>query len=430
MALNSKPIIFKITEAGRLAALDANKNGISLSLKTLAVGTSRYQATGKETSLKQEVARTPVISSGVEKQSGTLRFSASLNSPTTRNIFEVGLLTSDNKLFAIASDYLNDLFTIHANVTFVGSFGLSLDGIDADNIKVVVDPDSSIALKVVEDHVAAPNPHPQYANSKSFNDLKSTVDSVSRATDKNNADFQAHLRATNPHAQYLLKTQHDAHVKEYQALKKVVDDHTKQISDQKTAFEGHLKHADPHTQYAKKTDLSAHTSATHPHTQYLRDSDLAAMRKQIEDLQKLVKVAQDKITELPVGAIFTTTTNYRSSAEVAKALGYGTWSRFAEGRTLVGISTKSADPTWTKTLRSEFGAYTHKLTIAEMPSTALKVREAGRHGAREHKGGGTGYASGREGKMIPLPTSETGWQDQPHNNVQPSTVVAHWLRTA
>lgn len=443
MANKPNPIIFRITEEGRLAVLDAQKQGISLSLKTLVAGTSKYVPTGKETRIKTEAMRSDIVTSGIEKDSKSLRFSVSLNSIQSRVIHEIGLLTSDNTLFAVAASN-EPLFTVYANVTFVGSFGLSLSELDVSKITVSTDPDAAIVVKMMEDHVGAANPHPQYINNDKFSQLDKKVDKLGQNINTASGDLSKHIAAANPHPQYTLKTEHDAHVKLYDALKKLVDthagtltqhggqltQHSKDITKVSTDLSNHTKAADPHTQYAKKTDLSAHTSATHPHSQYLRESDLAGMKNQIAQLQQQLVAAQSKVTELPIGSIYTTTNNYKSSAEVKAALGYGTWARFAEGQTLVGISTKAADPAWTKTLKSSFGAYEHKLVAEEMPSTALKVREAGRHGARNHGGGGTGYASGSQGKMIPLPTSETGWKDKPHNNVQPSIVVAYWLRTA
>uniref|UniRef100_A5WF12 Baseplate structural protein Gp10 C-terminal domain-containing protein n=1 Tax=Psychrobacter sp. (strain PRwf-1) TaxID=349106 RepID=A5WF12_PSYWF len=443
MANKPNPIIFKITDAGRLAVLDAQKQGISLSLKTLVAGTSKYVPTGKETRIRTEAMRSDIVTSGIEKDSKSLRFSVSLNSIQSRVIHEIGLLTSDNTLFAVAASN-TPLFTVYANVTFVGSFGLSLGEIDVENITVSTDPDAAIVVKMMEDHVGAANPHPQYINNDKFSQLDKKVDKLGQNINTASGDLSKHIAAANPHPQYTLKTVHDAHVKLHDALKKLVDthagtltqhggqltQHSKDITKVSTDLSNHTKAADPHTQYAKKTDLSGHTSAAHPHSQYLRESDLAGMKKQIEQLQQQLVAAQSKVTELPIGSIYTTTNNYKSSAEVKAALGYGTWARFAEGKTLVGISTKAADPAWTKTLKSSFGAYEHKLVAEEMPSTALKVREAGYHGARRHGGGGTGYASGAQGKMIPLPTSETGWKDKPHNNVQPSIVVAYWLRTA
>lgn len=475
MANKPNPIIFKITDAGRLAVLDAQKQGISLSLKTLVAGTSKYVPNGKETRIKTEAMRSDIVTSGIEKDSKTLRFSATLNSIQSRAIHEIGLLTSNNTLFAVAASN-EPLFTVYANVTFVGSFGLSLGELDVEKITVSTDPDASIVVKMMEDHVGAANPHPQYINNDKFSQLDKKVDKLGQNINTASGDLSKHLADANPHPQYTLKTVHDAHVKLHDALKKLVDAHAgtltqhdgqltqhgKDISKVSTDLSNHTKAADPHTQYAKKTDLSAHTSAadphtqyakktdlsahtnaTHPHTQYLRDSDLAGMRKQIEELQKQVVAAQAKITELPVGSIYTTTNNYKSSAEVKAALGYGTWARFAEGKALVGISTKAADPAWTKTLKKEFGAYTHKLSIAELPEHKHSVWPFDKFAAiaaeaRLETQGSGDYKNAHE-EIASGDYKQADWErakerpvggNQAHNIVQPSTVVAYWLRTA
>lgn len=450
MANKPNPIIFKITDAGRLAVLDAQKQGISLSLKTLVAGTSKYVPNGKETRIKTEAMRSDIVTSGIEKDSKTLRFSATLNSIQSRAIHEIGLLTSNNILFAVAASN-EPLFTVYANVTFVGSFGLSLSELDVSKITVSTDPDAAIVVKMMEDHVGAANPHPQYINNDKFSQLDKKVDKLGQNINTASSDLSKHIAAANPHSQYTLKTEHDAHVKLYDALKKLVDTHAgtltqhgKDISSVSTDLSNHTKAADPHTQYAKKTDLSAHTSAsdphtqyakktdlsahtsaTHPHTQYLRESDLAGMKKQIEELQKQVVAAQNKVTELPIGSVHVTTNDYKSSAEVKAALGYGAWARFAEGRTLVGMSTKAADPAWTKKLKTEFGEYDHKLTVAEIPSHTHDLNFV----VSNIRGSTRPATQSTSASPSNLVASNVGG-DKPHNNVQPSIVVAYWLRTA
>lgn len=452
MANKPNPIIFKITDEGRLAVLDAQKQGISLSLKTFVAGTSKYVPNGRETRIKAEAMRSDIVTSGIEKESKSLRFSVTLNSVMSRDIYEVGLLTSDNKLFAIAAS-TEPLFTVYANVTFVGSFGMSLSDLDVSNITVTTDPDSAIVIKMIEDHLAAPDPHPQYVKADKLAQLDKKVDKLGENINSASNNLAEHLKAPNPHPQYTLKTEHDAHVKQYDALKKLVDtnagtiaQHGKDINKVSTDLDSHVKAADPHAQYAKKTDLSAHTSAadphpqyakktdlsthadsTDPHPQYLQDKDLAGMKKQIEELQKQLTAAQGKVTEMPIGSVYVTTNDYKSSAEVNTALGYGTWIRFAEGKTLVGMSTKVADPAWTKKLKTEFGEYDHKLTVEEMPNHKHNIQAVD----NDSRGNTAidGASGGRLGFVSDQFLGAVGG-DKPHNNVQPSIVVAYWLRTA
>ena len=136
-----------------------------------------------------------------------------------------------------------------------------------------------------------------------------------------------------------------------------------------------------------------------------------------EDLQELLKIK--------VGDLYTTTVNEDPSTR----LGYGTWVRFAEGRTLVGFSgsVSNSIPEWVKTPSSEFGEYDHALTSDE-------------NGKHDHNinlranGGTTSDAFGDVLKTsLPLSydfkTISSGL-GKPHNNVQPSKVVFIWLRTS
>lgn len=154
-----------------------------------------------------------------------------------------------------------------------------------------------------------------------------------------------------------------------------------------------------------------------------------------EKLNVLVQAVND-INNKPepepyaIGDVYITTINLADEAAVAAHHGYGVWARYGEGRTLVGYSTQSGSPTWTKTIGSIHGDYEHKLKTSELPSSAFKLRQAGDHGAREHGGGGTGYASATTRPLESLPSADTGWEDAPHNNVQPSLVAQFWLRVS
>lgn len=161
---------------------------------------------------------------------------------------------------------------------------------------------------------------------------------------------------------------------------------------------------------------------------------------------------------IKVGDIYTTTISHTNAAAVATHHGYGTWERYAEGRALVGFSTKAADPVDYKTMGNEFGENEHTLTIAETPkhkhsqndiynkfmaraSDSTAVANGGVYVGSSGTGvTGNGFDNDnianeyQTGQM-----SAKGWadsteqrvgSDQPHNNTQPSKVVAHWLRTA
>ncbi len=157
------PIIFTLTNAGLNAALDADANGLTLSLTQIGIGSGKYTPAATRTALQTEIARYPLSGGDIEPNSKTLRFSAILESVTTQQAFEVGLFTSTGVLFAVASTTGTDpLILVTANIAFVGSFGLVVSEIPPGSVTVVTDPNAPLAVTLLAQHVAAANPHPQY----------------------------------------------------------------------------------------------------------------------------------------------------------------------------------------------------------------------------------------------------------------------------
>lgn len=163
------PITFTLTDAGLNAALDADANGLTLSLTQIGIGSGQYAPLATRTALQTEIARYPLSGGDVEPNSKTLRFSAILESVTTQQAFEVGLFTSTGVLFAVASTTGTDpLILVTANIAFVGSFGMVLSEIPPGSVTVVTDPNAPLAATLLAQHVVAANPHPQYAMKAAF----------------------------------------------------------------------------------------------------------------------------------------------------------------------------------------------------------------------------------------------------------------------
>lgn len=162
----AEPIIFTITEAGKQAALDANADSaqLKINLTQVAVGTAQHLATGNETALTTETKRSSIVSGDIEVQSNTLRFTSSMTADVITDIYEIGLMTDDNVLFAVAASNTTPLFSLHSDITFVIALGLSLDDVDASNVTVTTDPNGALSIALMENHLAAPDPHPQYLN--------------------------------------------------------------------------------------------------------------------------------------------------------------------------------------------------------------------------------------------------------------------------
>jgi len=166
----SKPVVFTITEAGKQAALIANADSalIKINIKEVAIGDGKYLPTGKELALKKEIKRSSIVSGGVEIDSNTLRFSSTITDKNITPVYEIGLFTDDNLLFAIAASNTDPLFTVHPDISFVGAFGLSLDGVSAERVTVTTNSDGAMAVAIMQQHLASRDPHPQYLNQKRF----------------------------------------------------------------------------------------------------------------------------------------------------------------------------------------------------------------------------------------------------------------------
>lgn len=194
------PIIFTVTDAGRQAALDALNTGLTLRLTHIALGSGTYAPDGTETTLQDELERWPLSGGDVEPNSNTLRFFSSVVSATSFDAFEAGLFDENNVLFAVASRTNGiPLIPVHANIAFIGSYGLKLTNIPANAVSVVTDPNAALAAMLLLQHTTHANPHPQYAMAAQ-NDLEhaNLVTLIANVVQS----LQQHENALNPHPQY------------------------------------------------------------------------------------------------------------------------------------------------------------------------------------------------------------------------------------
>lgn len=131
------------------------------------------------------------------------------------------------------------------------------------------------------------------------------------------------------------------------------------------------------------------------------------------------------IQNYKVGDIYITTINENP----LDRLGYGTWARFGEGRTLVGFSTSvsNSTPEWVKISGTTYGSYNHKLSVAELPShthdlSISRFTQIGHDSSEE-----SDKTVDKIGTMDSGYVGSTG-SNAEHNNVQPSIVVYFWKR--
>ena len=123
----------------------------------------------------------------------------------------------------------------------------------------------------------------------------------------------------------------------------------------------------------------------------------------------------------PVGSIYI---NASVSTNPATLLGFGTWSAFGAGRTLVGIDSGDTD---FDTVEETGGEKTHILTVAEMPAHKHKFGYTGGNTDATGSPYSVGKAIGHDPSNVYSETTSTGG-DGSHNNLQPYIVVYFWKR--
>lgn len=129
-------------------------------------------------------------------------------------------------------------------------------------------------------------------------------------------------------------------------------------------------------------------------------------------------IVAERQARYPVGEIFVTLQN----SDPATILGFGTWTRVAAGRALVGYDSTDSD---FNAAEKHSGSKTHTLTIDEMPTHHHTVNGRLGDGANDEFDFGTD-----PGQVTRSGDTEDTGGGQPHNNVQPSYVVFAWKRTA
>ena len=135
------------------------------------------------------------------------------------------------------------------------------------------------------------------------------------------------------------------------------------------------------------------------------------------DLQAILEA----YTRYKIGDLYVTT----STRNPKDILGYGIWTLYSQGKALVGLSdTNSNNPDWTKFIGSVSGSYQQTLTVPndnwDTESSEISTSRKGRLVV------GTGNTEKSE--VLESLTHASKENTQKVDVVQPSTVVAIWLR--
>lgn len=175
---------------------------------------------------------------------------------------------------------------------------------------------------------------------------------------------------------------------------------------------------------------------------YLFNMVTAKTNQLVDAVNALDIKIEPLLKPIAIGEGFFTVTDYQSASAVAAAKGYGTWQRFAEGKTLVGYSASASSIDEYRIMGNTFGANTHTLVTAETPSHTHSTAPWNKFGARSSDTTTNTTATSFDRNSLSdelaigdfttanwtLATEKSIGGNQPHNNIQPSIVVAYWLR--
>lgn len=216
----SDPIKLQITAIGLAKALDDQLNGLVVKLDKVKFSTDTFVSVPNDphTDLANIVHEAPLVAGGTSASQNTLRFSVMVNASVEHTIGSIGLYTDDDVLFAVASVNTGYLMKLLPRVSFVMAFGMSLSTYLLENISVVIDSESALAVAMMFQHENHENPHPQYAFDADTLALAEAIETkfglyatiaLLNLTVDNSVDFltsllSAHKNAGNPHPQYLL----------------------------------------------------------------------------------------------------------------------------------------------------------------------------------------------------------------------------------
>lgn len=171
------------------------------------------------------------------------------------------------------------------------------------------------------------------------------------------------------------------------------------------------------------------------------NQQLQSMREYYDEQ---LRIERERIVEdIPVGGLFLTTLDFQTGEQVAQHKRFGKWERFGDGQAIVAMrhTTTVKGYEWLNNIGATGGAYTHQLSLGEMPEHKHSQNETfDKFGSRASESGlGTAgsvdranpqseYGIGDVNQQWTQATEQYRGENQAHNNVQPSIVVGVWVR--
>lgn len=347
-------IQFYLTDVGRTAALNADILGLDLQIKHIAVGDAAngglYNASieaATMTALDNELERYLVNGGEIEPTTHTLRFTVNLNSTITADIYEIGLFDENNVLFAVASSTTTPLVRLINEVITIITFGFSLD--DVDNITLMLDVNSPLAVTLMNQHTAHEHPHAQY---KRINDDTERL-KVANGTDPKDAvnkeqlDAEATARGdADTNLQNTKAAKNGDNTQRFKVSNAVDADDAVAKNQLDTLAQTVATKANKNGDTAETFNVANGTSANHAVNKSQLDAVAAA---------NLTSLAVVNLI-YPVGIVVDFSVNTNPNAIWSGTI----WERFAEGRTTVGYQSGDAD---FGTIGQTGGKKGHKMTI-------------------------------------------------------------------
>ena len=168
--MSSTPLIFNITKAGYQTSLDQQNFGLQVKLSKLVFGTGHYESVDDDlrTTLDEPAVEANLTAGGLVELKNQLILGLNFVPDQKVEVSEIGIYTTDNILFAVASKPAGEFFTLNPDVALVSSFALALGQIT--NVTVVLQNDAPIFQQMMFNHEMAPDPHPQYATDNDLHD--------------------------------------------------------------------------------------------------------------------------------------------------------------------------------------------------------------------------------------------------------------------
>lgn len=242
----SVSINMTITNVGFQAIFNANNTGVELNLTHLQLGSGQRTTDKSETTLVSPI-QFQAITAAERPSLNQVRMSAVFPITQTYDICEIGIWagepgTSGSVLFAYWASPDGKLVTTAPGVDFVFTHDMTMDQSVADSINVVIDPNASSFLSLLNLHLNdAGDPHSQYLKKTDFDNA--VIDLQNTVSNNTSGSFTSHTNASDPHPQYTTDTEAGTIAA--------------------SAITAHTSEVNPHTQYA----LTSHTHSNATETE-------------------------------------------------------------------------------------------------------------------------------------------------------------------